>query len=127
MTEPPLIVQADGAVLVAILFSDGLIRVHRPDGTLVARFFTPGEPADLAMGLGDRIYVLDDVSGEVQVWVPGPPATPTPVPPDPPIDPGSCAVSGTKTINPTFIDHCGNVQVTLRLEATCPPDTSSST
>ena len=52
--------QADGELLVAVLFSDGLVRVHRPDGRLEARFTVPGEPIDLCVGPEGRIYVLDE-------------------------------------------------------------------
>ena len=44
--------QADGELLVAVLFSDGLVRVHRPDGRLEARFTVPGEPIVPATGAG---------------------------------------------------------------------------
>ncbi len=113
--------QSDGELLVAVLFSDGLIRVHRPDGRLVARFFVPGEPIDLTVGLEGRIYVLDEETGQVRVYATGTPPTPTPVPPDPPISASSCQVQGTKTVDPSSLDRCGTALVTLQLSAVCPP------
>lgn len=117
--------QADGEILVAVLLSDGLIRVHRPDGTLVARFFVPGEPMDLAVGLEGRIYVLDEITREVRVYAPGEPPTPTPVPPDPPRTAGSCRLIGENTVSPASIDRCGTAEVTLHIRAECPPDAVS--
>jgi len=114
--------QPDGAVLVAVLFSDGLIRVHRPDGTLVARFVAEGEPLDLAVGQGGRIYVLDEVSRAVRVYVPGPPPTATPLPTDPPVVPASCQLVGTRVVERERVDRCDTVGVTLTLRADCPPD-----
>lgn len=112
--------QGDGALLVAVLFSDGLIRVHRPDGALVARFFVPGEPMDVAVGPGGRIYVLDEDSHEVRVYVPGEPPTATPVPPDPPVTERSCRVTGTRKLAPDRVDRCGATEVTLEIQADCP-------
>lgn len=117
--------QTDGEILVAVLLSDGLIRVHRPDGTLVARFFVPGEPMDLAVGFEGRIYVLDEVTREVRVYAPGTPPTPTPVPPDPPRTAGSCRLVGDRSIRPATLDRCGTAEVTLHLRAECPPDAVS--
>jgi hypothetical protein len=114
--------QADGALVAAVLFSDGLIRVHRPDGTLLARFYAPGEPLDLAVGDGARIYVLDEATRAVQVYVPGPPPTSTPVPIDPPLTRSSCQLSGLRTLDPSTVDRCGATRVTLRLDSVCPPD-----
>ncbi len=117
--------QVDGQTLVAVLLSDGLIRVHRPDGTLVARFFVPGEPMDLAVGFEGRIYVLDEVTREVRVYAPGTPPTPTPVPPDPPRTAGSCRLVGEHSVVPASIDRCGTAEVTLHIRAECPPDAVS--
>lgn len=117
--------QKDGEGLVAVLFSDGLIRVHRPAGELVARFFVPGEPIDLTLGQGGRIYVLDEESHEIRVYAPGTPPTPTPVPPDPPIARSSCEIRGVKTIAPNPVDRCGLVTVQLKLDADCPPGAAS--
>jgi len=113
--------QDDGAVVVAVLFSDGLVRAHRPDGTLLARFFVPGEPADLTVGAGASIYVLDDGTGEVRVYVPGPPPTSTPLPPDPPVGRGSCQIAGTRVVAPARIARCGEAEVRIELSANCPP------
>lgn len=112
---------ADGDTLVAVLFSDGLVRVHRPDGTLVARFFAPGEPLDLAVGNGGRIYVLDEAADAVQVYAPGAPPTPTPVPPDPPLTDRSCRLTGTRALAPDRVLRCGATDVTLTVQADCPP------
>lgn len=114
--------QADGAVVVAVLFSDGLIRVHRPDGTLVARFFDPGEPLDITVGEGGRIYVLDEVTRAVRAYAPGTPPTATPLPTDPPTLPASCQLVGTRVVERAEIDRCDTVGVTLTLRADCPPD-----
>lgn len=113
--------QPDGALLVGVLFSDGLIHVHRPDGELVARFAVPGEPVDLAMDRRGWIYVLDDETGAIRVYAPGTPPTPTPVPADPPKGPQSCEVRGSRVLDPAVVDRCGKVQVTLKLDAICPP------
>lgn len=112
--------QDDGELVVAVLFSEGLIRVHRPDGAPVARFWVPGEPMDLAVGPGGKIYVLDEDSREVRVYAPGTPPTPTPVPPDPPITEHSCKVVGTRSLAPARIDRCGSTEVTLNIQAVCP-------
>ena len=117
--------QADGEILVAVLLSDGLIRVHRKDGTLVARFFVPGEPMDLAIGLDGRIYVLDEVTREIRVYAPGTPPTPTPVPRDPPRTAGSCRLIGEHSVSPETLDRCGTAEVTLHVRAECPPDAVS--
>lgn len=112
---------ADGKALAAVLLADGTIRVQRPDGSLVARFLVPGEPTDLGMGNGGRIYVLDDASREVRVYLPGTPPTATPPPPDPPLGRGSCRLTGERLLAPPDIARCGSTQVTLRLDASCPP------
>lgn len=112
--------QEDGELLIAILFSDGLIRVHRPDGTLLARFFVEGEPLDLAVGQDGHIYVLDEVSRAVSVFVPGPPPTPTPVPPDPPLTQRSCRLTGTRSFAPPQLMRCGATEVKLTIQADCP-------
>lgn len=112
---------AGDETLVAVLFSDGLVRVHRPDGTLVARFFVPGEPLDLAVGNGGRIYVLDEATDGVQVYAPGPPPTPTPVPADPPLTDRSCRLTGVRTLAPDRLTRCAATDVTLSVQADCPP------
>ncbi len=117
--------QADGEVVVAVLFSDGLVRVHRPDGTLLARFFAAGDPADIAVGQGGILYVLDEHSRSVRVYEPGTPPAPTPVPPDPPRARGSCTVTAQRTVDPPVVTRCSNAVVTLRLSASCPPDAVS--
>lgn len=114
--------QPDGQVVVAVLFSDGLVRVHRPDGTLLARFVAAGEPLDIAVGEGSRIYVLDEVTRAVRVYAPGTPPTATPLPTDPPTAPSSCRMVGTRTVDRERIDRCDAVEVTLTLRAECPPD-----
>lgn len=114
--------QPDGEILVAVLFSDGLVRVHRPDGTLVARFFAEGEPADIAVGAGGRLYLLDQRSHALRVYEPGPPPTATPVPPDPPIVPSSCTISGSRTLSTSALERCDEVEVLLSVSADCPPD-----
>ncbi len=111
-----------GRPLAAVLLADGTVRVQRPDGTLLARFTVPGQPADLAVGSGARIYVLDDDSGEIRVYVPGRPPTATPAPPDPPLTGASCRMVGGKTLAPAAVERCGTTQVTLRLDAQCPPE-----
>lgn len=113
--------QPDGELLVGVLFSDGLVHVHRSAGELVARFAVPGEPLDIAMDRRGWVYVLDDESGDVRVFAPGTPPTPTPVPADPPKGPSSCEVQGSRTLSPAVVDRCGKVQVTLTLDAVCPP------
>ncbi len=114
--------QADGETVVAVLFGEGLVRAHRPDGSLLARFHVPGEPADIAVGTDARIHVLDRASGDVRVYAVGPPATPTPPPPDPPRVRGSCELVGTRTVAAAKADRCGEAVVTLTLSASCPPD-----
>ncbi len=113
--------QEDGATLVAVLFSEGLVHVHRPDGQMVARFHVAGEPADLTMDRRGWLYFLDDADGSIRVFAPGQPPTPTPVPPDPPRGPQSCELRGSKDVQPALVDRCGKVQVTLKLDAVCPP------
>lgn len=117
--------QEDGAGLVGVLFSEGLVHVHRPDGQLLARFHVPGEPADLAMDRRGRLYFLDDADGSIRVFAPGQPPSPTPVPPDPPRGPQSCRMEGLKQVQPAVVDRCGKVQVTLKLDAACPPGAAS--
>jgi uncharacterized protein YegL len=112
--------QADGETLVAVMHSDGLVRVHRPDGTLEARFTIPGEPMDLTIGLDGRIYALDMDTGEVRVYEPGPPPTSTPVPVDPPVVAGSCKIVGSRTVAPAHMADCGTADVTLTIDAECP-------
>lgn len=113
--------QADGEVLVAVLHTNGLVRVHRPDGTLVARFYVPGDPGDITVGQGGRLYLLDEASHEVRVYVPGPPPTPTPLPADPPITRASCQITGTKTLAPASLNRCSRTEVHLQMAAVCPP------
>ncbi len=112
--------QPDGATLVAVMHSDGLVRVHRPDGTLVARFVVPGEPIDLTFGDEGLIYFLDADTAEVSVYEPGPPPTSTPVPTDLPVVSGSCKVTGSRTISPTLLTDFGTTEVSLSLAAECP-------
>lgn len=113
--------QEDGALVVAALFSDGLVRVHRPDGSLLARFFVPGEPLDLAVDQRARIYVLDELSRAIRVYAPGAPPTPTPLPPDPPKVPASCQVQGSRRLADEALPRCGRTTVELHLQALCPP------
>lgn len=115
-------VQADGAIVVAVLFSDGLVRVHRPDGTLLARFMAAGDPADIAVGAEGVLYLLDERDGVVRVYAPGTPPTPTPVPPDPPRQRGSCQIVAERRIDPPVVTRCARSVVTLSLSASCPPD-----
>lgn len=117
--------QADGAVVVAVLFSDGLVRVHRPDGTLLARFFAAGDPADIAVGKEGVIYVLDERTRAIRVYEPGTPPAPTPVPPEPPRGRGACQMKAERTVDPPFVTRCSNAVVTLKLAAACPPDAVS--
>ncbi|MEO8082585.1 MAG: VWA domain-containing protein [Ardenticatenales bacterium] len=117
--------QSDGQVVVAILFSDGLVRVHRPDGTLLARFFAAGDPADIAVGKEGVIYILDERTHNVRVYEPGTPPAPTPVPPEPPRGHGACQIRAERTVDPGYVTRCSNAVVTLRLSATCPPDAVS--
>lgn len=115
-------VQGDGAVVVAVLFSDGLVRVHRPDGTLLARFMAGGDPADIAVGAEGVLYVLDERTATVRVYGPGTPPTPTPVPPDPPRQRGSCQITATRSVDPPVVTRCDGAVVSLRVSASCPPD-----
>jgi hypothetical protein len=111
-----------GDTLAAVLLADGTVRVHRADGALVARFLVPGQPADLAIGQGARIYVLDDETGDIRVYTPGAPPTNTPPPPDPPLGRGSCTMTGSYELRPDVIDRCNTTTVRLSLDATCPPE-----
>ena len=116
---------ADGDLLVAILFSEGLVRVHRPDGTLEARFFVPGKPEDLAVGKDGRLYILDADDFSISVYAPGVPPSATPPPPDPPRQPSSCTVQGIRKTDRQVVPRCDDIEVQIQFDADCPPEAVS--
>jgi Mg-chelatase subunit ChlD/sugar lactone lactonase YvrE len=116
-------VASDGTIFTLGL--DGKVSAWSPTGAEVGSFQpepVPGYgvvvPGDIAAADG-RVYVLDEVSRAILVYVPdgnGGAPTPTPVP-DPP-----CTVSGDKTAAPSTIQLGQEATIELSLDIRCRPD-----